>query len=128
MCNVEEESIKHIFVCDAFKINKNDLLKKWKLDDIIVDDFFKCGDQRTWKKRALKAKLIKRALQNQETRLHDGNDLSQSQINVDQDDVYNSTNGISGHDGLMEKIQDSQEKPKIDCPKENNEQSNEHYC
>ena len=50
-----------------------------------MDDFFKCGDQRTWKKRALKAKLIKRALQSQETRLYFGNDLSQSVTEEDHD-------------------------------------------
>ena len=96
MCAIEQESINHVFTCDAF-INENaDILSKWGILDVCAEDFFRCGNKRTWKKRALKAKLIKRTLNKLEAKNQAIFDLSEETMmeNDDEDSDETTTSRI----------------------------------
>ena len=76
MCNQHEENIKHVFECSTFNNENYDILTKWDIINIGYLDFFTCGDVKAWRRRALKGKLVQRALRNMVVNQHIYVDLS----------------------------------------------------
>ena len=72
--------------CEYFIDENIGILTKWDIVNIGQEDFFICGDKRAWKKRALKAKLIKRALKNIGVSNQAHVDLSQETMEEDHHD------------------------------------------